>query len=120
MRIREFLFKNFVPFVWHDSASEQGKMLFANWGSPQRSPVVELAGGRLLINRSLRELAQGTGIWRELPTKEVDLAIIGAGRAGMAAAVYAASEGVSTIVLDRLGPATAPRGAPWLIGSTEA
>jgi thioredoxin reductase (NADPH) len=104
MRIREFLFKNFVPFVWHDSASEQGKMLFANWGSPQKSPVVELAGGRLLINPSLREVAQGTGIWRELPTKEVDLAIIGAGPAGMAAAVYAASEGVSTIVLDRLGP----------------
>ena len=77
MRIREFLFKNFVPFVWHDSASEQGKMLFAKWGSPQKSPVVELAGGRLLINPSLRELAQGTGVWRELPTKEVDLAIIG-------------------------------------------
>jgi thioredoxin reductase (NADPH) len=104
MRIREFLFKNFVPFVWHDSASEQGKMLFANWGSPQKSPVVELAGGRLLINPSLRELAQGTGVWRELPTKEVDLAIIGAGPAGMAAAVYAASEGVSTIILDQLGP----------------
>jgi thioredoxin reductase (NADPH) len=104
MRIREFLFKNFVPFVWHDSASEQGKMLFANWGSPQKSPVVELAGGRLLVNPSLRELAQGTGVWRELPTKEVDLAIIGAGPAGMAAAVYAASEGVSTIILDQLGP----------------
>jgi thioredoxin reductase (NADPH) len=104
MRIREFLFKNFVPFVWHDSASEQGKMLFAKGGSPQKSPVVELAGGRLLINPSLRELAQGTGVWRELPTKEVDLAIIGAGPAGMAAAIYAASEGVSTIVLDQLGP----------------
>lgn len=104
MRVREFLFKNFVPFVWHDSASEQGKMLFANWGSPQKSPVVELAGGRLLINPSLRELALGTGVWRELPTKEVDLAIIGAGPAGMAAAIYAASEGVSTIILDQLGP----------------
>src|SRR3984957_8808864 len=104
MRVREFLFKNFVPFVGHDSASEQGKMLFANWGSPQKSPVVELAGGRLLINPSLRELALGTGVWRELPTKEVDLAIIGAGPAGMAAAIYAASEGVSTIILDQLGP----------------
>jgi thioredoxin reductase (NADPH) len=104
MRIREFLFKNFVPFVWHDSASEQGKMLFASWGSPKKSPVVELAGGRRLINPSLQELAQGTGVWREFPAKEVDLAIIGAGPAGMAAAVYAASEGVSTIILDQLGP----------------
>src|SRR5262249_58577570 len=43
-------------------------------------------------------------IWRDCPPDTVDLAIVGAGPAGIAAAVYAASEGVSTIVLDRLGP----------------
>ena len=61
-------------------------------------------GGRLLINPALRELAEGAGVWRYCPTDMVDLAIVGAGPAGMTAAVYAASEGVSTIVLDRLGP----------------
>jgi len=104
MLVREFLFKNFVPFTWFDSASEQGKRLMENWGSPKKSPVIECGGGKLLINPGLRELAQGAGVWRHCPVDSVDLAIVGAGPAGMTAAVYAASEGVSTVVLDRLGP----------------
>jgi thioredoxin reductase (NADPH) len=104
MLVREFLFKNFVPFTWYDSTSEQGKRLMATWGSPKKSPVIECGGGKLLINPGLRDLAQGAGVWRHCPIDKVDLAIVGAGPAGMAAAVYAASEGVSTIVLDRLGP----------------
>ena len=104
MLIREFLFKNFVPFTWYDSASDKGQELMAAWGSPQKSPVIEIGNGRRLINPGLRELAASAGVWRNCPPGPVDLAIIGAGPAGMAAAVYAASEGVSTIVLDRLGP----------------
>jgi thioredoxin reductase (NADPH) len=104
MLVREFLFKNFVPFTWFDAASDNGQKLMTSWGSPKKSPVIECGGGRLLINPSLRELAEGAGVWRHCPTDVVDLAIIGAGPAGMTAAVYAASEGVSTIVLDRLGP----------------
>src|SRR2546430_11276291 len=57
MLVREFLFKNFVPFTWYDSASEQGQKLMVNWGSPKKSPVVECGGGRLLVNPGLRELA---------------------------------------------------------------
>jgi thioredoxin reductase (NADPH) len=102
--VREFLFKNFVPFTWYDSASDRGKQLMMSWGSPQRSPVIDFGDGRQLINPSLRELAQTAGVWRHCPGGPVDLAIIGAGPAGMAAAVYAASEGVSTVVLDRVGP----------------
>src|SRR5204863_7204377 len=86
------------------SASERGEKLMAEWGSPRRSPVIEFSDGRRLINPSLRELAQSAGVWRHCPPGPVDLAIIGAGPAGMAAAVYAASEGVSTVVLDRVGP----------------
>jgi thioredoxin reductase (NADPH) len=104
MRVREFLFKNFVPFTWFDSESERGRELMAGWGSPKRSPVIEFTNGQYLINPGLRELAQTAGVWRHCPPGPVDLAIIGAGPAGMAAAVYAASEGVSTVVLDRLGP----------------
>ena len=104
MRVREFLFKNFVPFTWYDSVSERGKELMVRWGSPKRSPVIECRDGKLLINPTMRDLAQGAGVWRHCPGQEVDLAIIGAGPAGMTAAVYAASEGVATIVLDRLGP----------------
>ena len=103
-RVREFLFKNFVPFTWYDAASDTGRALMTEWGSPARSPVIECSDGRLLIDPPLRDLAQGAGIWRTCPTDTVDLAIVGAGPAGIAAAVYAASEGLSTIVLDRLGP----------------
>ena len=104
MAVREFLFKNSVPFTGYDSTSEQGKNLMAERGSPKKSPVIEAQGGQLLINPTLRELAHGAGVWRHVPVDMVDLAIIGGGPAGMTAAVYAASEGVSTIVLDRLGP----------------
>src|SRR5205085_9180692 len=44
------------------------------------------------------------GVWRHCPGQEVDFAIVGAGPAGLAAAVYASSEGLSTLMLDRLGP----------------
>jgi thioredoxin reductase (NADPH) len=104
MLVREFLFKNFVPFTWYESTSAQGSKLMAGWGNPRKSPVVECGDGHLLFNPPLRELAQAAGVWRNCPGAEVDLAIIGAGPAGMTAAVYAASEGLSTIVLDRLGP----------------
>ena len=68
------------------------------------SPAIELGGGKVLLNPSLRELAHGAGVWRDCPNQMVDLAVVGAGPAGMTAAVYAASEGLSTVVLDRLGP----------------
>jgi thioredoxin reductase (NADPH) len=104
MLVREFLFKNFVPFTWYDSTSAEGKTLIVEWGSPKKSPVIECNDGQVLINPGLRELAEAAGVWRVCPGNTVDLAIVGAGPAGMAAAVYAASEGVSTVVLDRLGP----------------
>src|SRR5204862_2099929 len=104
MLVREFLFRNFVPYTWYDSESAQGHKLMESWGSPKKSPVIEYGSGQRLINPDLRELAQAAGVWRHCPTDSVDLAVVGAGPAGMTAAVYAASEGLSTIVLDRLGP----------------
>lgn len=105
MRVREFLFKNFVPFTWYDSTSEQGQKLLQEWGSPAKMPVIKCSShGHLLVNPELRELAKTIGVWRHCPTQETDLVIVGAGPAGMTAAVYAASEGLSTVVLDSLGP----------------
>jgi thioredoxin reductase (NADPH) len=104
MLVREFLFKNFVPFTWYDTDSPRGRELMTGWGSPKKSPVIEFGDGHRLINPNMRELAQRAGVWRHCPGDDVDLAIVGAGPAGMTAAVYAASEGVSTVVIDRLGP----------------
>ena len=102
--VREFLFKNFVPFSWFDPETEQGRKVFEELGSPRKTPVIECGDGRVLVNPSLQQLARGAGIWTQCPGQDVDFAIIGAGPAGLAAAVYAASEGLSTLVLDRLGP----------------
>ncbi len=102
--VREFLYKNFVPFTWFDPESEQGRTVLAALGSGRTMPVIECSDGRVLVNPSLQELANEAGIWKHCPSQEVDFAIVGAGPAGIAAAVYAASEGLSTLMLDRLGP----------------
>jgi thioredoxin reductase (NADPH) len=101
---REFLYKNFVPFVWHDTQTQAGRdaMIAMNVGT--KTPLIQCNDGSVLINPTLRQLARCSGVLEECPTDEFDLAIIGAGPGGLAAAVYAASEGLRTIVLDRLGP----------------
>jgi thioredoxin reductase (NADPH) len=102
--VREFLYKNFVPFMWFDTETDAGRRALDALGSPRKSPVIECGNGRVLVNPSLQKLASEAGIWRHIPTQEVDFAIVGAGPAGLTAAVYASSEGLSTLLLDQLGP----------------
>ncbi len=102
--VREFLYKNFVPFTWFDPESEEGRMFLAPLSNVRAMPVIECSDGRVLFNPTLQALANEAGIWRHCPSQDVDFAIVGAGPAGIAAAVYAASEGLSTLMLDRLGP----------------
>ncbi len=102
--VREFLYKNFVPFTWFDTETEAGRGALAALGSPRKAPVIDCGNGRILVNPSLQQLASEAGIWKHCPTQEVDFAIVGAGPAGITAAVYASSEGLSTLLLDRLGP----------------
>lgn len=103
-RVREFLYKNFVPFTWLDTANTRGQDALKSIGSPKKTPAIICNDGRILLNPPLRELAKCAGIWAECPDDNVDLAIVGAGPSGIAAAVYAASEGLKTVVLDSLGP----------------
>jgi thioredoxin reductase len=66
------------------------------------TPMVRLGDGQILVAPSNRQLATALGLDTRVPSDEiVDLAIVGAGPAGLAAAVYAASEGLSTLVLER-------------------
>src|SRR6516225_5852686 len=102
--VREFLYKNFVPFMWFDTETEAGRQVLAALGSPPKTPVIECGDGRILVHPSLQELATEAGVWRHCPTQDVDFAIVGAGPAGLTAAVYASSEGLSTLLLDQLGP----------------
>ena len=102
--VREFLYKNFVPFIWRDTEQPEGLAAWKDMGSPKKTPAIRCSDGTVLFNPSLLELAKCAGIWRHCPSDQVDLAVVGAGPAGIAAAVYAASEGLPTVVLDRLGP----------------
>ncbi len=100
--IREFLHKNFVPFTWQDTTerADDGHQQVCLAGEPS----VTCADGTVLSRPTLRQVAVGAGMWQHCPSQAIDFAVIGAGPAGLAAAVYAASEGLSTLVLDRLGP----------------
>ena len=99
--VREFLQKNFVPYSWDDIGCE----FTPNHDGPgTKYPTVECADGQVLQRPSLQDVASAAGVWRGCPEEKVDLAIVGGGPAGLAAAVYAASEGLSTVVLDKLGP----------------
>ena len=102
--VREFLYKNFVPFTSFDTETLAGQKIFAELGSPRKSPVIDCGHGQVLVNPSLQELASAAGIWQHCPSQGVDLAIVGAGPAGITAAVYASSEGLSTLALDKVGP----------------
>jgi thioredoxin reductase (NADPH) len=102
--VREFLYKNFVPFRSFETESKEGQRLLAALGSPKKAPVIDCGNGRILVNPSLQELAREAGIWRYCPSREVDFTIVGAGPAGISAGVYASSEGLSTLLLDKLGP----------------
>jgi thioredoxin reductase (NADPH) len=105
-RIRDFLTKNQVPFIWLDleEDSQVGRLLERFGVSEADIPVVAWGHRLLLRNPSNRELAEALGIRRPLERTVYDLVVIGAGPAGLAAAVYGASEGLNTLVLERAGP----------------
>jgi thioredoxin reductase (NADPH) len=103
--LREFLYKNFVPHTWYDPATADGKRALEKAKvDGKQFPVAACPDGSVHVNPTLRKLSGCIGLLKNCPTGTFDLAIIGGGPAGMAAAVYAASEALSTIVLDRLGP----------------
>jgi thioredoxin reductase (NADPH) len=105
-RIRDFLSKNHVPFSWLDlDADPQVKQLLEQFGVTEADTPVVAWGDKLhLRNPSNRQLAEVLGLLRHLDGEEFDLVIIGAGPAGLAASVYGASEGLSTVALEHSGP----------------
>jgi thioredoxin reductase (NADPH) len=105
-RVRDFLAKNLVPFTWLDLEGDPTvNQVLQQFGvSEADTPIVACAHCLLLRNPSNRELAEAIGIRRPVEHTVYDLAIVGSGPSGLAAAVYGASEGLSTIVLERMAP----------------
>ena len=105
-RLREFLSRNQVPFTWIDVGGDEARgELLRDLGMAEGDlPVVSSGDQPLLRNPSLREVAEMLGIRRPVRTGLYDLVVVGAGPAGLAAAVYAASEGLATLVLEAEAP----------------
>jgi thioredoxin reductase (NADPH) len=101
----ELLFRNGVPHQWMDLADEQNITRLREISSAElRFPAVTY-GKRLLFQAPTHsELAAHIGLRRTPSAKSYDVVILGSGPSGLGAAVYASSEGLSTLVLDALGP----------------
>jgi thioredoxin reductase (NADPH) len=112
--LRNLLSRNRVPFVFHAADSPRGKEILAEARQPDaRVPIVVQRNGRVLIDPSDVEIANAYGAATKLPgssrmpyapssaSVSFDVTVVGAGPSGLAAAVYATSEGLRTLVIER-------------------
>src|SRR5690349_185140 len=107
--LRDFLARNHVPYQWIDvetSANDpETKRLVEALGSEaSHIPIVLFPDGTQLLDSLPAEVAQKVGLRTRAQTDFYDLAIIGGGPAGLAAAVYGASEGLHTVMIEREAP----------------
>ena len=103
--IREFFDKNKVPHTWVDADEPAGRAALESFGvGRDQTPFLACARGLRAVRPTVARVAECIGLKRPIRTEPFDLVIVGAGPAGLAAAVYGASEGLSTLVLDRAGP----------------
>ena len=101
-RLREFFYKNHVPYTFYEGDEARSELTKLK-ASDMPLPVVH-CNGHTVSNPSLPKLAECIGISRKVDEELYDLIIVGAGPAGLAAAVYAASEALKTLVIDSVGP----------------
>ena len=105
-RVRDFLSRNRVLFTWMDLETDPNvDQALKQFGVTESdTPVVAFGSLLLLRNPSNRELADAIGIRQPLDARVYDLVVVGAGPAGLAAAVYGASEGLRTALLEDTAP----------------
>ncbi|GES30213.1 FAD-dependent oxidoreductase [Streptomyces angustmyceticus] len=100
--VREFLARNQVPYRWYSSDEPEGKRLLCAAGEEGlRLPLVITPDGTALVEPEDRELATRVGLATTPATDFYDLVVIGGGPAGLGAAVYGASEGLRTVLVER-------------------
>jgi thioredoxin reductase (NADPH) len=105
--LRDFLARNQLPYQWLDpTEDEEGARIAGSLDGPidPAAPVVLLADGRVLRDPTNRELADAVGLSTRAALPYYDLVIAGGGPAGLAAAVYGASEGLKTLLVEREAP----------------
>jgi thioredoxin reductase (NADPH) len=101
MRMLDFARNNRLPYTWRDPDRAENPGASTTVVDPASVPLVRLPGGLELKAPSTGEVSRALGIGRVLaPREEADVLVVGAGPAGLAAAVYGASEGLDTLVID--------------------
>jgi thioredoxin reductase (NADPH) len=104
-RVRNFLSRNHVPYRWLDvSGPEAIKLIEERRLNPERLPVVLFPDGAVLVDPETDALAGRVGLRVQAAQDFYDMVVVGAGPAGLAAAVYGASEGLRTLVIEPEAP----------------
>ena len=103
--LRRFLDRNQITFTWLTPDNEGAE---DQWGGPLPAeadwPAIRVVDGKTVVRPPLRRVAELLGLGTEPDAAEYDTVIVGAGPAGLAAAVYGASEGLRTVVVEREAP----------------
>jgi thioredoxin reductase (NADPH) len=101
--MRSSLARNGVPHRFYEPGTEEGRRLLEAAGVEFTGvPVVTMVDGRVLVDPTATELAEAYGVSTEIEdVRDFDVVVVGAGPGGLAAAVYAASEGLGTLVVER-------------------
>ena len=105
-RVKDFLTRHQIPYQWLDiekDSSAQGMVEDVSSGE-SKLPVVFFPDGKTLIQPDLKELADKVGLQTQAELPFYDIVVVGSGPAGLAAAVYAGSEGYSCVVIEKDAP----------------
>jgi thioredoxin reductase (NADPH) len=100
--LRDALGRNSIPYGFCDRGSPAGAELLRRLDEVPDHPVVFLADGRILTDYTAADIVEAVGAEVHPKRRAYDLVVVGAGPAGLSAAVYGASEGLSTLVLESL------------------
>jgi thioredoxin reductase (NADPH) len=103
-RLRDFLTRAAQPHEFYESGSAEAEELLASAGATGAELPVVIDGDTVHAGATVEGLAEAWGIFARPSRRHYELAIVGAGPAGLAAAVYAASDGLATVVLEREVP----------------
>jgi thioredoxin reductase (NADPH) len=103
--VRELLERNLVPFTWHDLATdEESRILLDGLGIGEEECPVLVRSDEVIRKATVASVADELGLRAQVDGQAFDVVVLGGGPAGLAAAVYASSEGLSTLVLERFAP----------------
>src|SRR5215204_378289 len=103
--VRELLERNLVPFTWHDLATdEESRVLLEGLGIGEDECPVLVRSDDVIRQATVTSVADELGLRAQVDGQAFDVVVLGGGPAGLAAAVYASSEGLSTLVVERFAP----------------